>query len=88
MDPNAALESILRGHMMADHVAALHDWLLAGGFQPTPVLRPVDVTPGLASLPFNTDIGANKHGVFVAGSEGAVAFTWRELMRIADALED
>lgn len=35
MDPNAALENILRGHMIADHAEALEGWLERGGFAPT-----------------------------------------------------
>lgn len=34
MDPNAALENILHGHMIADHAEALEDWLAKGGFAP------------------------------------------------------
>lgn len=34
MDPNAALENILRGHMIEEHAEALTLWLQQGGFAP------------------------------------------------------
>lgn len=48
MDPNRALENILRGHMIADHAEALEGWLERGGFTPamhqlTPSKFPLDV---------------------------------------------
>lgn len=88
MDPNAAFESILRGHMMADHVEALHDWIKSGGFLPAPQLRPVDVPECLDSLPFDTDLIANRFGLCVRGQVGNVLFTWRELTRMAADVED
>jgi hypothetical protein len=34
MDPNAALNAIIRGHMVEEHVEALIGWLANGGFAP------------------------------------------------------
>lgn len=34
MDPNAALENILRGHEIAEHAQALANWLANEGFAP------------------------------------------------------
>jgi hypothetical protein len=45
MDPNAAFDSILHGHMVADHVEALTEWLASGGFRPRELIMPVDCHP-------------------------------------------
>lgn len=46
MDPNVALESILRGYLIADHAEALAGWLANGGFAPQPhSVQPVGCTP-------------------------------------------
>lgn len=50
MDPNAALDSILRGHMIADHVEALREWLSRGGFAPTGSV-PVDCHEAFGAWP-------------------------------------
>jgi len=86
MDPNAALESILRGHMMLEHVEALRDWIRGGGFEPAATWRPVDVVPCLASLPSQTAISANKTGITHMAFNGhayVLAFRWSELERMA-----
>lgn len=84
MDPNTAFESILRGHMMTDHVEALHDWIEGGGFLPEPQLRPVDAPPCLAFLPFNVDLRMDRYGLCIAKS-GKLEVSWRELGRMAAA---
>lgn len=50
MDPNAAFESILRGHMVADQAVALADWLASGGFEPEELLMPVGYPPAISEL--------------------------------------
>lgn len=88
MDPNAALEAILRGHAMLDHVEALRDWLLSGGFQPDPIWLPADCAPCFAHLPRETDIVATRHGLLVlrdgaSADEVAPDFSWIELTSLA-----
>jgi hypothetical protein len=39
MDPDLALNHILRGYMIAEHAAALQGWLARGGF--APMVRPL-----------------------------------------------
>lgn len=42
MDPTQALASILCGHMVADHVEALTEWLASGGFDAAILPMPAD----------------------------------------------
>lgn len=75
MDPNAAFESILHGHMVADHVEALEGWLLGGGFEPAEVLMPVDKHPFFAAHCERTHGDAAGHGIRVkANSTGIWTF--------------
>lgn len=82
MDPNAALNSILHGHLIADHAEALHDWLRGDGFSPDPVLLPVDCDPRFSDMFTNTDdISATTQGL---EQNGELIFSWRELENLAD----
>jgi len=91
MDPTAALESILRGHMMLDHVEALRDWLRSGGFWPACVRRPANCAPCLTDLPFDTDITADSQGLLVIAPDPQtgeqycrLVYSWRELLILAE----
>lgn len=81
MDPNAALENILRGYMVADHAEALEGWLERGGFAPaihqlTPSKYPIEVPnfvqahcarhyPGVAH--YMIQVRANRFGLWTSG---------------------
>jgi hypothetical protein len=64
MDPNTALLAILRGHMVAEHIEALREWISKGGFFPL-------VDPPLESayfreyflVEFAHKVGANHEGL-------------------------
>lgn len=84
MDPDTAFENILRGHMMVDHVEALHSWIKGGGFLPRLRPRPVDVPPCLAFLPFDVELLMDRYGLCIAKT-GKLEVSWRELARMAIA---
>lgn len=82
MDPNAALNSILRGHMIADHAEALRDWLRAGGFEPEPIWLPAATTPEFDNaFAHECDIVATFQGL---EQNDELVFSWRELMQMSD----
>ncbi len=89
MDPNAALESILRGHMMQEHLEALREWIGIGGFVPEPIYLPVDCAPCFSELPRETDLTINGYGLVVCTPNGqgdpseVRYFGWEELSQFA-----
>ena len=85
MDPNAALQSILSGHMIADHAEALRDWLRNGGFEPS-IALPVDCHPAFAALPrFPAMVRADARGVFaiVDPERECVSIAWQDVLALA-----
>lgn len=97
MDPNAALENILRGYMIADHVEALEGWLARDGFAPT-----VRTLPELSECaPFvrahmwryyngldthTIRVRADRNGLWSAALEGQWVSLgiWHELVRLGN----
>lgn len=91
MDPNAALQSILSGHLIADHAEALRDWLRSGGFPPQ-IALPADCHPAFSSWPkWPARVTADYYtGLSVSTSErvaGLVVETVHHTMRWEDVLK-
>jgi hypothetical protein len=86
MDPNTALTSILSGHMIADHVEALRDWLSADGFAPL-VCMPSDCHEAFADWPrFPAMVRANHHGLECAvDGITTLVMPWRAVMALEDS---
>lgn len=85
MDPNAALESILRGHMMAEHVDALAEWMRTGGFAATGRI-PVDCHEAFAGWSKDDDVIARKTGILGYRRGGStVHITWNDLATLLDS---
>jgi hypothetical protein len=86
MDPNAALESILRGHMIYDHVDALRGWLASRGFEPEPTLMPVDCHEAFGEWSKDHDVTADSHGIHGALVSGeSVTLEWHELSELENS---
>lgn len=82
MDPTAALESILCGHMMFDHVEALRDWMRGGGFAPEARFIPVDCHEHFGAFPKDVDISADAGGLTIGGQRW---FRWSEIIELEDS---
>lgn len=83
MDPTAALESILHGHMVLDHVEALRDWLRGGGFAPEPRFIPVDCDPMFGRFRKDRDITADWNiGLYMTDKLGRkrVLMYWSDIV--------
>jgi hypothetical protein len=91
MDPNAALNAILRGHMPHEHIEALRSWLAGGGFAPS-VELPADRYEYLACMfvEFAEVLSANSAGLvyFARNTHGKLVqnatVTWYVLMKEID----
>jgi hypothetical protein len=86
MDPNTALHSILCGHLIADHVEVLRDWLSADGFEPL-VCMPADCHEAFSDWPaFPAMVRANYLGLECA-VDGITTLTmpWREVLTLTDS---
>jgi hypothetical protein len=93
MDPNTALDNILRGYMIAEHAAALQDWLAGGGFVPAQRAMPDDCARfalahcgrHYAGMAFaSISVRATRDGLWTmppGGSWISLAI-WNELLRI------
>lgn len=97
MDPNAALENILRGYMIAEHAEALEDWFTRDGFAPT-----IRVLPELNTCAhfvrahvwrhyngldaYQIRVRADSHGLWSAPIDGQWISLgiWPELARMVD----
>jgi hypothetical protein len=99
MDPNAALESILRGDLIADHAEALTKWLQQGGFAPADTKVPNDPArfllrhcdrhyPHIRRTTIR--VRADKAGVWTAPPDGPwiCAEIWFELCRMDGATNE
>lgn len=83
MDPNTALQSILHGHMIADHVEALRDWLRGGGFAPRPTRMPVDCHVLFGTWHKDVDVIADGSGIGgVDLKRRHVFMPWSEVLKL------
>ena len=96
MDPNTALENILRGYLIADHAEALAGWLAREGFAPhvralTPDDRAAFVLQHCAKHYPHTElttisVRADRHGLWTSTPETpwiSLAI-WHDLVAIDD----
>jgi hypothetical protein len=99
MDPNAALEAILCGHMVADHADALREWLASGGFAPAELLMLADKHPFFAghcarvygdAAGLDVRVKADRQGVWTARAEERwlLAVTFGQLANFTDACDE
>jgi hypothetical protein len=97
MDPNVALECILRGYLISDHAEALTEWLSRDGFAPADTtVPPVDPAAFVAKhcarhyphLDRETIlVRADKAGLWTAPPEGRPWISigiWFDLCRMED----
>lgn len=93
MDPNVALENILRGYMVTDHAEALEGWLARDGFAPEVRTVPPDCADFVAEHckrrharhdRTTIRVRADRNGLWTAPPEGAWVslMVWGELKRI------
>lgn len=93
MDPNTALENILRGYEVADHAMALSEWLAREGFAPNCTTIPDQCAPFIArhcvrhyhNVERTTiRVRADKAGLWTAPAEGPwmPLAIWSDLIRI------
>lgn len=100
MDPTQALTSILCGHMVADHVEALTEWLSDGGFEPSHLLMPADKHEFFAahcervygnSRGYAVDVKANNVGIWTQGGserqkdDWNLVGRWNEISKLDDS---
>lgn len=95
MDPNVALENILRGYEVADHATALGEWLAREGFAPHCMKIPDECAPFIArhcarhyrDVERSTiRVRADKAGLWAAPTEGPwmPLAIWPELLHMED----
>jgi len=95
MDPDTAFLNILRGHLVAEHAAALSDWLANFGFAPQETLVPAECAAFIARHCLKhyplTDretirVRADKTGLWTARTEGPwkPLAIWSDLAIIKD----
>jgi len=80
MDSKAALNSILCGHMISEHVESLREWLLNGGFHPN-VIMPVDCHVAFAAWP-KKHIAADFNGLWVLST---CKMSWNDVLKLEDS---
>lgn len=85
MDPNAALYSILSGHMISEHVESLREWLLNGGFHPN-VIMPVDCHVAFFAWPKNTRVAANATALWAYSEyDQLIKMSWNDVLKLKDS---
>jgi hypothetical protein len=89
MDPNTALHSILCGHLIADHVEALRDWMRDGGFAPRATCMPVDCHVAFSDWCKDTDVVADQNGIGGMDLKRRHMFMpWAEVLKLHDSEYD
>lgn len=97
MDPNTALDNIIRGHLIADHAAALQEWLMRDGFVPATRALPdgVDCAQFVVEhctrhyfhvLYADVSVRANRDGLWTMspGGQWISLAIWADLRRLQD----